>query len=94
VINGEIPHPRWWIWAAGVTADRRTGEGDEWWMKQSWERVVAGYQIPAYQHARSSLSCLSAMAAQLGTTVEHAAAANLHPAQREKSEGETPVLSN
>jgi len=37
-------------------------------------RIVAGAQTPAHQHARAFLACLGGMAAQLDTSVEHAAA--------------------
>jgi len=36
-------------------------------------RIVAGAQTPAHQHARAFLACLGGMAAQLDTSVEHAA---------------------
>jgi len=37
-------------------------------------KIVAGAQTPAHQHARAFLACLGGMAAQLDTSVEHAAA--------------------
>ena len=57
------------------------------------EASVAGVQIPAHQHARGSLAFLGAMAAQLGTSVEHAAAAAQPADNTEKLEGENQYIA-